>query len=162
MRKMAIVPLLLMAACTKTLNVDSVKTAISAGLNEKLGVTISSLTCPESREAKAGDSFECTAAVQSGGTLTVTVTQTDANAHIDWKVKNTENLMDLLALETQIVTGLKQQASVDATVSCGGKYRVSITGKTFECTAKTADGKTAPVIITMTDDKGNVNWKVGP
>jgi hypothetical protein len=47
---------------------------------------------------------------------------------------------------------------VNATVDCGaGNLRVSIPGKTFECTAKTAT-ESVPIVVTIKDDKGNVSW----
>ena len=160
-RGLVLIPLVLLSACSHNLAMDAVKSAISKGVTEKLGLQIATVTCPESREIKAGDSFECTADAQTGGQVKVLVTQTDANANIDWKVTNTENLIDLSTLEATVKKGLAEQASVDATVTCGAKYRVAQTGKTFDCGVKTADGKSATVKVTMTDDKGNVDWKIG-
>ncbi len=150
-----------LAACTKTLNMEGVKTAIGAGLAEKTGIAIASVTCPDTREIKAGDTFQCTATAQTGGDLAVTVTQKDATGNITWELGSGQNLVDLVALEAEIASGLKAQLSVDAQVSCGGKYRIAVPTKTFECTAKSGTSQ-VPIIVTMKDAKGNVGWATGP
>ncbi|MFA5910181.1 MAG: DUF4333 domain-containing protein [Vicinamibacterales bacterium] len=151
-----------LAACTRTLNMDAAKTAIRTGLAEQTGIAISAVTCPETRDIKAGDSFQCTATAETGGDLAVTVTQKDDAGNITWTLASSANLIDLAALETEIKTGLKAQLAVDAQVSCGGgKYRVAVPTKTFECTAKSGDSQ-APIIVTMKDDKGNISWESGP
>lgn len=149
------------AACSTTLDMGKVKESISSGITQQLGLTVSSVTCPETREGKANDTFDCTAAIQSGGQLTVKVTQKDDAGNIAWEVSNMENLIDLVSLERQIKDGLREQTSVDAEVTCGAKYRVAVTGGTFQCTAKTADAE-VPISVTMTDDTGKVNWETGP
>lgn len=148
-------------ACTQTLNLDGVKSAVSTGVAAKLGLTIASVTCPESRTAKANDTFECTVAPQGGGRLVVKITQKDDQGNVAWEVVKTEGLLDLAALETQIKDGIKAQIAQDVTVACGEKFRAAEPGKTFECTATDAAGTKGPVTVTMKDTEGNVSWSLG-
>jgi hypothetical protein len=135
-----------------------VREAVKAGLAEKLEVPITTVTCPEPRQAKAGDVFECKAGVETGGELIVRVTQKDSAGNVSWELVNGDSMLSLPALEAQIKDGIAQQASVNATVSCGGsKLRVSVPGTTFECTAQTPNGP-VPIVVTIKDDKGNVTW----
>jgi len=148
-------------ACSKTLNIDGVKSAISSGVASQLGLTIASVTCPDTREAKTDDTFDCTAAPQGGGRLVVKVTQKDDQGNVNWEVVKTEGLLDLASLETQIKTGLKEQAGLDVTVACGGKYRATEPGKSFECTATDGQNAKTQVSVSVKDIEGNVSWSVG-
>jgi hypothetical protein len=148
-------------ACSQTLNIDSVKSAVSSGVTSQVGLTIASVTCPDTREVKANDTFECIVAPQGGGRLTVKVTQKDDKGNVNWEVVKTEGLLDLAGLETQIKTGLKEQAGIDATVACGGKFRATEPGKSFECTATDAQGAKVQVSVAMKDAEGNVSWSLG-
>lgn len=165
MRRFTLVAVLgmavLVAGCTKTLDMPKAQAAISEGLTQQLGVTVAKVTCPESREMKAADAFECTADIDGGAKLTVQVTQKDGEGNIDWKVSKTEGMIDLVAVETSVVNGLKEQAGVGATVTCGGKYRSAQPGKTFECRAKIGEDQTT-IIVTMKDLEGNISWETAP
>ena len=149
-----------LAGCSQTLNMDGTKTAVTSGLTEKLGLTIASITCPENRQAAAGDTFECKVVPDSGGELVVKVTQKDDQGNISWELTNTTNLIQLGLLAEHITKGMKEQMGMDAAVDCGGKYRVAVAGKTFECTATMALGRQARVTVTMKDDQGQVSWDV--
>lgn len=158
-RAVPICLLLATVGCSNTLNMESINSSIKTGVKEQTTLDVESVTCPESREAKQGDSFTCAVKPSLGGALEVTVHQTDANGGIKWEVSKTTGLLDLGIVEKSVVGGLKEQLSVEATVSCGGgKYRATEPGKTFECTAKAASGEEAPVTVTMTDADGNINW----
>lgn len=150
----------LLAACTQTLKMGVVKDAIKDGLAKQLGVTVTTVTCPESRQAKAGDVFECTAATPGGGKFTVSVKQSDDSGNVNWEVTKSEGLLDLKKLEAQIQSGIKEQTGLDAAITCGDRYRDAEPGKTFECKAKTGDD-TGTVVITVKDREGNVSWKLG-
>ena len=147
------------AACTSMLDIDGVKKAIAEGVNAQLGLTIASVTCPDTREMKANDTFECTATPSIGGKLTVQVSQKDDKGNITWAVSKSEGLLDLVALETLITNGLKE-GGTEATISCGGKYRAAEAGKSFECTATAAEGEKAQVAVTIKDAAGNVSFEL--
>ena len=146
-------------ACGTTIDMDAVGKAVSDGINTQLSLQVASVTCPtESRAAKAGDAFECVATPKDGGKLTVKVTQNDDKGNVTWEVVKSEGLLDLKKLEASITQGLKEQASVEATVSCGGKYRPTKVGETFECQAKSEAAGDAAVVVTVNDAEGNVSW----
>jgi hypothetical protein len=150
-----------LAACSTTIDMNAVSKAVSEGINAQLSLPIVSVACPtESRTAKAGDTFECIATPKDGGKLTVKVTQDDDKGNVKWEVTKAEGLIDLKAVEESVTKGLKEQASVEATVSCGGKYRAAKTGETFDCVAKTTDKGDATIVVTMTDGTGNISWAV--
>jgi len=151
---------LTVVGCTQTLNLDGVKTAIEEGIEAQLEVPIVTVTCPESREAKAGDSFECTADGEHGARVTVTVTQKDDQGNIDWEVATSTGYLDMAALVQQITDGIQQQTGVAVSVTCDGKYREAVPDGTFECTATDADDMAHRVAVTMTDTEGNVDWHI--
>ena len=149
-------------ACGTTVDMNAVSKAVSDGINTQLSLPIASVACPtESRAAKAGDTFECVATPKDGGKITVKVTQEDAKGNVKWEVTKSEGLIDLKIVEENVTKGLKEQASVDATVSCGaGKFRAAKAGGTFECTAKSQDKGDATIVVTMKDTEGNISWAV--
>ncbi len=109
--------------------------AITQGVSDQVGLKLASVTCPsDPRPLVANDTFDCTGAVDGGGSLTIAVTQTDDTGNITWKVARTDGLLDLAKVEGSIVTGLKTQAHVEAKVSCGGKWKAA--GKGDSSTAR--------------------------
>jgi hypothetical protein len=150
-----------MAGCTQTLDMSKAQAAISDGLARQLGVRVVSVTCPESRVMKEADSFECQAVIDGGARLAIQVTQKDGEGNFNWQVARTEGLINLGAVEASIRNGLKEQAGMDAAVSCGGKYRSAQPGGTFECTA-TAGGTQATIVVTMKDLAGTISWEAVP
>lgn len=149
---------LALAGCTSQLNMESVKKAVSDGINAQLALPIDAVSCPPERAQKAGDVFECVATPVGGGRLTVSVTQDDAAGNVTWKVVKTEGLLDLKTVEESIVTGLKEKAQVDATASCGGRWKPAKAGDTFDCVAKTTSGEEVGILVSATDDEGNISW----
>jgi len=148
-------------ACGTTIDMTAVSKSVSDGLTSQLSIPIASVTCPtDSRKAKAGETFECIATPKDGGKLTIKVTQEDDKGNVKWAVDKTEGLIDLKIVEESITKGLHEQASVDATVTCGGKFMSTKVGGTFECQAKSADKGDATVVVTMTDANGNISWAV--
>jgi hypothetical protein len=143
-----------------TLDMGKVKSHISAGLQSQVGLEIVSVTCPNSREMKANDAFDCDAMPRIGGKLVVTVTQKDAEGNVDWSLEKIVGLLDMRIVEAEITKGLKAQAGVDATVSCGDRLRAARTGGTFECQARSQSHGNTPIVVTMTDAVGNINWAV--
>jgi len=147
--------------CTRYLDMDGVGAAIRSGIKEQLGLTVAELSCPESREMKAGDAFECTATTEGGARIQVAVTQNDDEGRVSWETAGSEGLLDLEQLEKQIHTGLLDQAGVEAEVDCGGRFSDTPAGGSFVCTARDTQGETAEVRVTVRDAEGNVDWKIG-
>jgi hypothetical protein len=76
--------LLLLGACSKTLNMDNVESGIRDGLNEQIQVD-ADVNCPDEREAEAGDTFECTATAD-GEEMTIRVEQQDDEGNVNWEL----------------------------------------------------------------------------
>ncbi len=151
-----------LAGCGTTIDMAAVSKSVSEGIASQLSLTVASTTCPtETRTAKAGDTFECVVIPKEGGKLTVKVTENDDKGNVKWEVVKTEGLIDLSLVEQSVVKGLKEQANVDATVSCGGgKFRGIQVGGTFTCQAKSPASGDATIEVTMTDAQGGINWAV--
>ena len=147
-------------ACSNHLDVSAVAPAITQGVADQVGLTLASVNCPpDPRPLQANDTFDCHAVVDGGGTLTIAVTQTDDTGNITWRVARTEGLLDLAKVEAAIVTGLRTQTRVEATVSCGGKWKVAGKGDQFYCQARASDGTPIPIGVTVADSDGNVSWE---
>jgi hypothetical protein len=144
-------------ACGTRMDMDAVSKAVSDGISSTASLPVASVSCPTStRFAKEGSSFQCLVTPRMGGTLTVKVTETDAKGNVKWEVVSMDGLVDLKAIENAIQKRVKQATRVDATASCGGTYRLARAGESFDCEVKTQKTGTATMVVTMTDDKGNV------
>jgi hypothetical protein len=134
--------------------VDSIRTEM---LKQKLAVA--SIDCPEQREAKAGDTFECTATPQIGGKVYVQVTQTNDTGLMDWKVTRSEGLFDLDKAEAVIVAGVLEKG-VEVAVDCGTGWVIADVGQTLECSVSTAAGEKRTAVITIDAADGSMSWRV--
>ena len=151
-----------LAGCGTTLDMTAINKSVSEGITSQLSLDVASTTCPtEARKAKAGDTFECIVIPKEGGRLTVKVTQSDDKGNVKWDVVKTEGLIDLRLVEQSVVKGLKEQANVEATVTCGGgKFRGIQAGGTFTCQAKSPASGDATIVVTMSNAEGGISWAV--
>ena len=147
--------------CTRELAMDELEAIVKAGLVSTTGLPVETVKCPESREQKAGDSFDCTALTRRGARVTVTVTQQDGEGNIAWKPTETKGVVGLRKLEAEITAGLKARSAIDARVDCGpGTLREAEPGKRFDCRATDQQGETVTVTITMPELSGKVDWRL--
>ena len=79
--------MLMLGACSKTLEMDEVESQITTGIEEQTGATVAEIECPEEVEAKEGDTFECSVRGEDGSEATVEVTQTSDDGAITWILK---------------------------------------------------------------------------
>jgi hypothetical protein len=151
-----------LAGCGTSLDMAAINKSVSDGITSQLSLTVASTTCPtEAPAAKAGGTFECIVIPKEGGRLTVKVTQSDGKGNVQWEVAKTEGLIDLRTVEQSVVKGLKEQANVVATVSCGGgKFRGIQVGGTFTCQAKSPEKGDATIVVTMSNAEGSISWAV--
>ncbi len=151
---------LALTGCTRRLDMEKLKTVLKDGFTAQTGVALKDVSCPESRDIKAGDSFDCKATTAGGATATLKVSQSDDQGNVKWEVSASEGLLDLGKLASTIQAGLKEQAGVEAQVDCGGKFREAEAGKSFDCKATDAGGAAHTVTVTVKDKAGNVDWKL--
>ena len=150
--------IVVLAGCERMLDTDRVEAVIKSGLTEQLKMPFSAVSCPDSRAMKAADEFDCKATAETGGDLTIRVTQEDGTGNIKWKAMDGERVLSMTNLETQIQNGIANQLKVDAKIDCGTtRLRIAVTGQTLECTA-TAGSESRKVIVTVKDERGNVDW----
>lgn len=145
-----------LAGCKRNLDMPKSEAAIKSGISQKLNLPLASVKCPETREKKASDVFDCKAIAETGGELVVKVTQANAKGDLSWELPRGQMILVSAAVEKYVKNGLAAK-SIDAEVDCGGKSRLPVAGKTFECTVKT-NSDTRQVVVTMDDNKGNVTW----
>ena len=149
-----------LVGCSQTMDPRSIAPSIVEGVQKQAQITLASVDCPtEARPLKANDTFECVGNIQGGGTAVIHVTQTDETGNVTWKLGKISGLLDLGKVEESIVTGLKSQADVDARVTCGGKWKSAKQGDAFECEATAPDGTAVPIVVTVADNDGNIEWK---
>jgi hypothetical protein len=67
--------------------------------------------------------------------------------------------LNTTALEQQIAQQVADAASVPAVVRCPDRVDL-IEGSTFTCAIELEGGTTATAIVTQTDDKGGVSWRL--
>jgi hypothetical protein len=141
--------------CGETV-IDSGKVEKSIGRSviDQTGVRVKSVSCPEDKAAKKGDTFTCTVVARDGTKGEATVTQKDDKGNLGTEapflhIRNAEGL---------IAAQIKKQTKVTVKVSCPEIIVVKTGGK-FRC--KASDGKlTRQVETTMTDDQGNLRFKL--
>ena len=143
---------LLSAGCTKTLKKESVEGIIKTNY-EKAGLKFKSVTCP-SREAKAGDKFECTSELEGGGKPTFTITQKDAKGNLEMDV------VGVFVSEAAVAEALTKEAGAKIEAKCAVKATVLRKGDNYTCEVvgpagagkivyETPDDKKATAMLTM-------------
>ena len=73
-------------ACSKTLDMTELEGSLKDQLETQLDVTGLTVDCPDDVEAKAGDTFRCTATGTDGSEVTIEVTQTDDQGNLTWEI----------------------------------------------------------------------------
>jgi hypothetical protein len=78
----------LTTACSllsKHLDTKGLEPQLEQQFDAQFSVTGVRVVCPDGVRAQAGGTFECTATLTSGDTVTLLVTQKDANGQVTWK-----------------------------------------------------------------------------
>jgi uncharacterized protein DUF4333 len=80
---------LLATGCRPTLlDTDGLERQLATQIEQELGTGAMTVSCPSDVEVAVKTTFECTASDGSGIDLTVSVTQTNAEGDVTWKVTN--------------------------------------------------------------------------
>ncbi len=80
----ALVAVIALAGCEKSLETDSIEPQIKDTLTAQ-GLKVSSVDCPGDVTAKKGEKFECEVKTSDGETTKVEVTQTDDDGRVTYQ-----------------------------------------------------------------------------
>lgn len=148
---------LVVSGCTQRIDMELVRGQVAESVEQQFGLEVAGVECPEVREARVDDVFECTATTAGGATVTFEVLQLrNGEASIQGGV--TRGLLRRDRLAADIRAGLLAQG-LDADVDCGPGYSDTAPGESFECEARGAE-RTATVVVTVQDRDGRVGWSL--
>lgn len=173
--------LLLLTACSKTLDDDRIAQSIQQDVIKQGGVSLKNVTCPKNVKLEAGQAFECIGETDTGYTFTIPVKQQDDQSNVLWDVPNAKGLLNLAKFETIVQESVQSEIGSRPVIHCGGTYKAVKPGQTFECAvevkpalkpqasdkkAQAGTLKTVPVksskpdtILVTIDPESNVNWQ---
>lgn len=144
--------LLVLAACSGTLDTDKLEQQAKTAIARDVGVPVVSVACPKGVEAKEGATFTCEATAADGSKATVRVVQTDGEGN----VRISAQLVNIPSIEDE----LAKQISGDAKVDCPDSLIVARKGESFTCDAADGDGKTGRIRVTFENDQGRFTAEV--
>lgn len=167
--------LVLLAACSETIDRDRLAQSIQQDVIKQGGVSLKTVTCPKNIKPEAGQTFECLGETDTGYTFTIPVKQKDDQGNVIWDMPNAKGLLNLAKFETLIQAAMQSEIGSRPIIRCGGTYKAVKPGQTFECAVDVkappdkkpqAALKTIPVkstkpdtILVMIDTDRNVNWQ---
>lgn len=141
------------------LNMEKLEKTIQTDLQAQIKIPISSVECPEERDQKQGDEFECIAKGDQNSEFKITVTQKDDDGNVDWNLVSATNVINLDIVESQIIESLEQQTGVTGVVNCGEQQlMVATKGTTFECQGKSDRGEVVTITVEVEDEQGGYRW----
>ena len=143
------------AGCGDT-KIDDAKAEsfIEKTVAEQVGARVESVECPTDLTAKKGETFECTVTGDDGSSGRTTVTEKDDEGNVSVSAP----FIHVRDLEEQIAGGLADQVGGKVELDCP-EIIVGSKGDTFECDARSGPDR-ASVLVTQTDDKGNVRYEL--
>jgi hypothetical protein len=148
--------LLGMTGC-KRLDLRKLEGLVRTEVETKTGTTVTSVTCPEKRDIKQGDEFQCTM-VAGGMTFTVNVKQIDDEGNVEWSVRG---ITDPAAVAGFLQTQAAEKLEAAVVVDCGTTAILMGKGATFTCKIRPeAGGDELPMVVTITDDEGSMHWEI--
>lgn len=143
------------------LDYEKLQDAITAELNGSYsGISrqVSSVDCPRQSETpKTGDTFVCTASVDSEK-VRVEVTVKDDDYNVDFTTLDA--LFDLPGTADGLTGQITEQLGFPVTVTCGEGLKAVEIGTTFECTAADEDGDTRTVQVTAGAVGESDSWEL--
>jgi len=137
--------------------IDSAKAASSVRtlVAKATGADVKSVSCPRSIAIRKGATFTCIATGGDGTTAPVMLTQTDGkgNVHI-----SAPTLLHTGVAARLIAMGLSSKLKSRVAVKCPDLISAH-RGTSLTCTATHA-GQTRKVLVTATDDKGSIDYRL--
>jgi hypothetical protein len=144
------------AGCgTTTLDAAKAEEKITEAVTSQVGAKLKTVTCPEDREAKKGDTFPCAVLGQDGSRGDAIVTQKDEEGNVGIRAP----FLHVREIERNIGTGLAKQLGGDVVKLTCPEIIVVKAGGTFDCRATQGTSK-GTVNVTQKDAKGNVTYKL--
>src|SRR4051812_11388788 len=118
MRKMMMCGLVAtaLAGCGKMIDHQELEQRITDKLRSRLA--LKSVSCPDGRPFKAGDTFECTGKTADGENLRFSVKQTDGAGKVHW------DLVGVITDFEQIGKSIERDVGVSVHVKCPPKVSV--------------------------------------
>jgi uncharacterized protein DUF4333 len=80
--------MLVTAGCSlfpKHLDTKGLEPTLASQLDSQFNTTGTTVSCPTGVKAEAGETFDCTATFTDGTTVTIRVTQVNADGQVTWK-----------------------------------------------------------------------------
>lgn len=153
---LAVAAVTVLAACgTKTIDAKKAEAGITKAVTEQAGARVKEVSCPDGKEAKAGDTFTCKVVGTDGSTGNALVTEKDDKGD----VRISAPFVHPREVESGVAASIEKQSSAtDVKVTCPE----IIPGKAgAETTCQAVSGTDrADVLITQTDGKGGFDFKV--
>lgn len=123
-----------------TLDPAKISASIEGGLEER-GVKVKSVTCPDGKKDKSGDTFECEGRTEDDTVFKVAITA-KGGGNIEW------NLVGKIVDPDELKTNLKQKSGRE--FDCGKEKRIAVKGVEVDC----KEGNTV-VAIKFKDNEGD-------
>jgi hypothetical protein len=133
---------------------DSVQAFIAKNVTDTNGARVKSVSCPKDPKARMGETFTCRVTGADGTTGTAVATQRDNRGGVSISMP----FLRTGVTEESIADQINQQTGATVKVRCPEIVTLKA-GGTFRCTT-TRGKRTRKVQATMTDDRGNFDFKV--
>lgn len=145
-----------LAGCSTKIDSDKAEKQIKTVVEKQVGSTVKTVTCPDDKTAKKGDTFTCEVVGADGTKGKVLITEKDDDGNVNISAPFVHTGPDAAAIVKDLQA--KKNAPADLKIVCPdiveGKK-----GTTFDCEATSTSVK-ATVAVTLTDDQGSFDYKV--
>jgi hypothetical protein len=148
-----------LAACGESkIKGDDVEKFVRSKVKDPSVVT--SITCPDDRPAKKGDSFKCTIELRDGSQEVATIEQADNDGHVrlvsDLQSRLAKGTVTLRRENLERLVSTQLPDVQPGTAKCPAKEPIKL-GHVTKCTVRSSkDRKTYVVSILQFDQLGNV------
>lgn len=154
---LAVLSVLILGACTSTLEGGDIEEQVAADVKEQQGVEVD-VACPDDIEPKKGAKFTCTATDPDGNEIPIEVVQEDDEGNVNW----TMNVLDLTVVEESIAPEVSSQVGAEITIDCPPVLVLAEAGNSVDCDVTDDAGGEGIIRITATDSEGNIEWELNP
>ena len=154
--------LLTLTGCFNRLNTSMIENEIEAEIeSQSRRLSIDEVRCPTGLYRQAGAYFRCVGMLRPEGQFTINVTQQDSQGNVEWDVPNSQVILNMSTVESDLQEGFAQQFSRRASIDCGELYRINQPGEEFECRVVgrvNLGQEDITALIVRVDPEGNLNW----